>query len=306
MATRPLMAATAAQQREIDVQRQQIEYLATLAGVQAQVEHIRVKADANNPADPVPDPAPQGAPETTEQARTPGSYDDPRSPGITPGSTNGVPAAATDVPMQPGASIPTTPYNQLQDVTAPIAGTQTGDLGEQAGQDATTRRNVDVRALGIGEPGDQMDPSVAFPWTMSPNASNVGVPAGGEMAGGGGGSRTMAALRLAEARIAAGIERGDKFAVTAAIEGDATMTEARIVDELNTLARVASAGSGRERRNDLVPRRTDSAPRPEVQSLADASRMAPHLGSHSGYGDAEIDTADMLLGSRRSWSWPGA
>lgn len=286
MAPRPLMQVVAAQQNLIAELVRQVDFLGRMAGVETQLAALRHTADVNNPADPVPDPAAQGAPETTDQARTPGAYDDPRVPGMTPGSVSGVPAAATDVPMTPGASIPTSPFGQLQDVTAPIAGTQTGDIPAQA-QNGITEIPVDVRV------GDPMNPATGFPWTISPNQSNGQAPPDGEMAGGGAG-RAMASLRLAEARLAAGIAIGDKFAVAAGIEGDQAMTAGRIGDELATLARIAgTAGNGAPRRSDLVPRRAAAAPmRPAVPSFAEPPRMA-HLGSQMRAD--EIELSDMLL-----------
>jgi hypothetical protein len=300
MAPRPLMAATAQQQKQIEAQQRQIDFLARLAGVEPHVAALRYTADANNPADPVPDPPSQAPSQSTDQARTPEAYDDPRVPGMTPGANQRVPAAATDVPMTPGASLPTSPFGQMVDVSAPVAGTEgtTGapEFGDQAGRDAVTRIEPDVRALGIGEEGDQMDPTVAFPWTMSPNQSNSAPPSGGEMAPGSGG-RAMACLRLAKARLAARLADGDEFSVAAHIESDAAMTRERIADELNTLARVAGvqshANAGGARRGELVPRRAAAAPRPVVPSLAAASAPLQVLAA-LGPSEDEIEISDLF------------
>ena len=303
MAPRPLMAATAAQQKQLDAQQAQIDFLARLAGVQTQVAEVRTAAlrrtaDANNPADPIPDPPSQGATESSDQTRTPAYRDDPSVPGMS-GANAGVPAAVTDVPMTPGASLPTSPFVQLVDVSAPVAGTEgtTGapEFGQQAGQDAITRIEPDVRALGIGEMGDQMNPEVAFPWTISPNMSNVGAPADGEMAQGSG-ARMAACLRLAKARISAGLEpAGDEFGLAARIEVDAAMTGTRIMTELDTLARVAraaGAGAGAGRR-DLVPRRASAAPRPSVPSLVEQPMPMQVLASASRDVD-ELELSDLF------------
>lgn len=287
MAPRPILQVVAGMQRTIDQMQAQIDFMGRMAGVEPHLAKLRTTADVNNPADPVPDPAPQGAPETTEQARTPEAYDDPRAAGMTPGSVSGVPAAATDVPMAPGASIPTSPFGQLQDVTAPIAGTQTGDIPAQA-QNGVTEIPVDVRV------GDPMNPDTAFPWNpaMGPNASNGQPPSGGEM-GQGSGARTMASLRLAKARITAGLATGDEFAVCAQIEGDRAMTTDRITDELATLGRVAAAsGAGQARRSDLVPRRATASARPPVPSFAEQPSMAV-FGS-VGDREDEIELSDLF------------
>lgn len=297
MASRPVLHVTAQQQKQIDAQQRQIDFLARLAGVELQMNDLRFTADANNPADPIPDPPSQGPAESTDQARTPGAYDDPRVPGMTPGSTSGVPAASSTTPMQPGAALPTSPYGQLVDVTAPISGTEgtTGNVefGDQAGRDGVTRIETDVRALGIGEEGDQMNPTTAFPWTISPDNGNGVAPADGEMSQGSS-ARAMASLRLAKARIQAGMVTAgaDEFALAARIENDAKMTPALIDHELGVLARMASQTAG-GRRPDLVPRVAAAAQRPVVPSLAESPRM-PVLGSQAGGGD-EVEMSDFLL-----------
>lgn len=297
MAPRPVLAAAAAQQKMIESQQRQLDFLARLAGVETQMAGLRYTADVNNPADPVPDPPSQAPAESTDQARTPAAYDDPRVPGLTPGANTHVPAAVTDVPMTPGASLPTPPVNQLVDVSAPISGTEgtTGatEFGNQAGQDAVTRINPDVRALGIGEPGDQMNPTTAYPWVISPDASNGVAPADGEMSQGSG-ARMAASLRLAKARIAANLASGDEFAVAAQIEGDPRMTGALIDHELGTLARVAKASAGGSgRRGELVPRRAAAATRPVVPSLTEAFSPMQTLAS-LGPSEDEIEISDLF------------
>lgn len=297
MASRPVLQVTAQMQQMIVAQQRQIDFLSRLAGVEPQMAALRYTADVNNPADPMPDPPSQGPAESTDQARTPGAYDDPRVPGMTPGSTSGVPAASSTTPMQPGAALPTSPYGQLVDVTAPISGTEgtTGNVefGNQAGQDGVTRIETDVRALGIGEEGDQMNPTTAFPWTISQDNGNGVAPPDGEMAQGSS-ARAMASLRLAKARIAAGmvVGGGDEFAVASRIEADAALTPALIDHELGVLTRLASQSAG-GRRPDLVPRVAASAQRQVVPSLAQSPRM-PVLGSQGAGGD-EIELSDFLL-----------
>lgn len=294
---RPLMQVIADQQKIIDAHQKQLDFLARMAGVETQMAGMRVTADVNNPADPVPDPPSQGAPETTQQAMTPAAQDDPRVPGMTPGANTHVPAAATDVPMTPGASLPTSPVNQLLDVTAPISGTEgtTGatEFGDQAGQDGVTRLETDVRALGIGEEGDQMNPTTAFPWVISPDAGNGVPPADGEMAQGSG-ARMAASLRLAQARLAAHLATGDQFAVAAQIESDPAMTGALIAHELGILSRVAKGSAAPQgRRGDLVPRRAAAAARPMVPSLTEAVSPMQALASLAPSSD-EIELSDLF------------
>ena len=239
-----LSQALAAQQRTIAslthrvaVQDLQIAYVARLAGVTKQVTAIRTTADINNPAQPVPDPASQGPSETTEEAATPEAYDDVRNPGMTPGSVGDVPADATDVALAPGTSVPTQPFNDLVDVTAPIAGTEQHIPLDQ------TRIETDVRV------GDPMNLEIAFPWNTGPNNSNGGSTASLN------GNRTLASLHLARLQITAGIaDSPDDLSVAAAIE-TSNRSDAQIAAESITLGKVQKAASRNQGRPaGMVPR----------------------------------------------------
>ncbi len=289
--SRPLMAALAAQQGVIDEQRQQlaaqaaqlkvqgdqIALIARLAGVTDEIEALAKtatvkEADINNPAQPIPDPAPQAPSETTEQAATPETNDDVRSPGQTGNSTAGVPAAATDTALTPGGTIPAEPYGNLQDVTAPSSGHL--DV-------ATTPRDVmrietDVRV------GNPMVPDVAFPWTISDNQSNSNPPSTGEMSQTGGGpaptpSRTHACLRLARLRIQAGAASGDDLSVAARMEADANLTDELINHEIGVLEQV-TASARPAPSNGRVAARSAGRVAPSLASQAAASAAAPLNG----------------------------
>lgn len=240
-------AVIQAQARELAAQRQQIAMIARLAGITDEIAKV---ADVNNPAQPWPDPASQAATETTEQAVTPATYDDVRSPGQTPGSTSGVPAAATDVAINPGGTLPTQPYTNLVDVTAPTVGTQPGELSPEQ-----TRIETDVRV------GDPMQPEVAFPWTISENRSNSAPPSDGEMGQGARHAalegRFAASLRLARLRINAGLASGDDISLAASIQSDTGMTGEVIEHEIRTLDGVVKAAS-RVPSPEAVPRRSAS------------------------------------------------
>jgi hypothetical protein len=220
--SRPLMAVVAEQQKQIErLQRQaavrdlQFSYLANLAGVGEQVEAIRKKADINNPGDPVPDPPSQAPAETTQEAATPEARDDVRNPGMTPGSVQHLPADTTDVAMRPGETLGTSPFSaNQQDVTAPVAGTETHVPMDQ------TRIETDVRV------GDPMNQQIAYPWQISPNQSN--------------GGRTMAAIRLARLQIEAGLAAGDDLTVAAGIEAS-QVSDAEIASTIATLEGVRTA-----------------------------------------------------------------
>ncbi|MFE0490228.1 hypothetical protein [Streptomyces griseoaurantiacus] len=241
--SRPLMAALQAQQTVIDSQRQlldiqgrQIARIAQLAGISDEIRELAKTADIANPAQPIPDGPEQAPSETTEQAATPETNDDVRSPGQTGNSTQGVPAAATDTALTPGGTLPAEPYGNLQDVTSPVSGVNTGEIPLDE-----TRIESDVR---VGNPA-QWD--VAFPWTMSENKSNSNPPSSGEMAGASGGSpsRTHACLRLARLQIQAGIATGDDLTLAARLESDPARTDELINHEIGVLSGVAKAASSR-------------------------------------------------------------
>jgi hypothetical protein len=281
------MTAVAAQQAVIDRQREQLAFqgalleiqgnqialIARLAGITSEVEALGVAvyktADINNPAQPIPDGPEQAPVETTEQAATPETNDDVRSPGMTGNSTAGVPAAATDTALTPGGTLPTEPYNNLQDVTSPVSGVNTGEVGGDQ-----TRIETDVR---VGNPANW---ETAFPWTISPNESNSNPVTTGEMAGASGGSpsRTHACLRLARLQIAAGLAKGDDLQVAARLEADQSRTDALINHEIGVLDRVHKAASARPApSNGRVAARSSERVAPSLASQATAS-AAPLAG----------------------------
>jgi hypothetical protein len=284
--SRPLMTAVAAQQAVIDDQRQQlaaqatklavqdaqIKLIARLAGVTDEVEALAKTADIANPAQPIPDGPEQAPSETTEQAATPETNDDVRSPGQTGNSTQGVPAAATDTALTPGGTLPAEPYGNLQDVTSPVSGVNTGEVPLDQ-----TRIETDVR---VGNPA-QWD--VAFPWTMSENKSNSNPPSTGEMAGASGGpSRTHACLRLARLQIQAGIATGDDLTVSARLEADPSLTDELINREIGTLYRVMKAASART-----------ASPNTRVATRS-AERVAPSLAAQATASAAPLTGDDSL------------
>lgn len=282
------------------------DYIARIAGITPQVTAIRKRADVENPAQPVPNPASQQATETTEQAVMPETYDNAMAPGMTPGSVQQLPADTTGTPMDPGATLPTAPYNDLTDVTAPVAGAETQrPLPE-------TRTEVDVRV------GDPMNLERAFPWQP-----NVGPDAMGGGQGGGqqqrqssqqqgqqraasrqepeqsdeaqSANRTTASIRLARLRIQAGVANGEDLSVAAGIEADANLSDSDIDHEINTLSNVMRAASSRQgqqqRPGHLVPRAASSVQR-TTPSLANGGGGQQAMASASNVGD---DTADADL-----------
>jgi hypothetical protein len=266
--SRPILAAVQAQQRTIQrlerqlaVQGMQMAWLARVAGVSEHVAAIQKKADEDNPAQPVPNPPSAPAFESTEEAVQPEAYDDVQNPGMTPGSVNNLAADTTDTALTPGATLPTSPFNELEEVTAPVAGTETQLPLNQ------TRIETDVRV------GDPMNPEVAYPWQLGGKSSN----------------RTMASLRLARLQITAGIAAGDDLAVAAVIEGSKT-SDKEIVGEINVLSKVAKVAQARQQRPaNLVPR--SASVQRTTPSLAGEQALVS-VASASSVAD---DTADSDL-----------
>lgn len=285
--SRPTLAALASQQQMIKqlqstvaslahtvaTQDLQLTYLARLAGVTPQFTAIKKKADANNPGQPIPDPASEPATTSTEEAVSPETHDDVRNLGMTPGSTQDVAADTTDVALRPGESLPTSPFNELVDVTAPVAGTETQLPLEQ------TRIETDVRV------GDPDNPETAFPWTISPNQSNGGTTAKRDD------GRMVASIRLARLQIQAGLAQGDDLALGAQIQASGASNE-EIRSTIATLESVAKvAGRGRQRPTNLVPRTATGQVQRTVPSLSGSEGLVTTAGAAS----VSDDTADADL-----------
>jgi len=279
-----------AQAAQLEVAGRQLYYLATLAGVKKDFDAIKREgakkiADIMNPAEPVPDPPGQGPSETTDEAATPETYDDPRRPGLTPGSTNGVPAQMTDSPLQPGVTIPTQPFNNLVDVTAPVEGTQTHVDPNQ------TKIETDVR---VGDPMANADnpQGYGFPLT-GPFAQDGAASVGTTTSPGapvGGSERTMASLRLARLRKNAGLLQGDDFIEASKIETNASLSSEMINHEIATLEGLSRAASAPALRTASVPRQ--QAPERSAPSLVGA----PERGlSTTASVFADDDASDLFL-----------
>lgn len=265
---RPVLAAVEAQQKiisalrnEVIVLKSQLHYLASVAGVSPQFEAIRKSADALNPAQPVEEPPAQPPYATTEEAATPEARDNVMAPGQTPGSTNNLAADGHDTPMNPGVvpGMDTTPYNQLLDVEAPVAGTQEHVPLDQ------TKTLTDVRV------GDPMNLQQAFPLT----------PAFA--------SRTMASIHLARLRISAKIASGDDLAVGTQIEAS-NATDQEIAQEIATLSQVTKAAARQQGRPaGLVPQKAAAVQR-TVPSLVGGESLTATASL-----DADNEDSDLFL-----------
>lgn len=249
--------------RVVAVQGMTIDYIARMAGLDKHVAAIRKRADADNPAQPVPNPPSENAFETTQQAATPETRDDVRNPGMTPGSVGGVPAETTTTALEPGTTLDTGPFNELENVQAPVAGTETHVPDEM------TRIETDVRVGPEASP--VTNPEVAFPWTMSPNQSNEG------------GGRTTASIRLARLQMQAGMVPGenDDLVLGAKIAGSGA-TDLEINQTIATLESVVKAAS----RQQQVP--VSAVPR----SAERVQRTTPSLAQGGGqFRTASVSSA---------------
>lgn len=283
-----LRAATAA----LEVAGQQLHYLATVAGVSSEFEALKREgakkvADIMNPGQPIPDP-PGGAPtQSTEEAEAPEAFDDPRNPGITPGSTGRVPAQQVDSPLAPGTTMPVNPYTQLVDVTQPVAGTETHVPYEQ------TKIETDVR---VGDPmvNATSPEGYGFPLTgpfAADGASYAGTTTSPGFQDQG---RTMASIRLAKLRKSAGLVPADQdeLMVATSIERTAALSDEMINHEIRTLEATLKAQGSR------TPKRRQGGPLPKqasqrrAPSLAGVSEMAV-TAAGSSFDDG--DASDLFL-----------
>lgn len=290
---RPALAALLEQQKIIDAQQRTVAHListarrqevainqltrglsavASLTGTDAQVRTaIFKRADEQNPAQPVPDPAGVAPTQTTPEAEAPEAKADVRAPGLVPGTNNDTAADAVSTAYTPGQDIPDSALHQLVDVTAPIDGTQgPRPLSE-------TKTLVDVRV------GDPMKAQVAFP-VNGPfsNAQRTSAVDGND--------RALASLRLAKLRIEAGMaDSDDEMVEMTSIAKDASLSDESIAREINTLTRVSKAA---------VKRSSEDAPRNLVPRSA-AVRTVPQLSksARNASFDSEDDAEVLFLGS---------
>lgn len=273
-----------AQGEILKIAGQQLHYLATLAGVAPEFEAIKTEgmkkvADILNPAQPIPDPPAEGPTETTQEAEAPKTFDDPRSPGITPGSTDGVPAQMTDSPLTPGATMDTSPYTQLVDVTKPVAGTETHVPLDQ------TKIETDVR---VGDPMVNANNPQGYAFPLNPEFAADGASYANTTTSPGmqqkAASRTMASIRLAKLRKNAGLIQGDtdELVVAAEIERTASLTDEMIEHEITTLDSLAKTAAR------SPARRPQGGPMPKVAS---AQRHAPSLAADGRVPGMQVEAA---------------
>lgn len=244
--------------------------LARHAGVEVETmvrsAMLRKQADEQNPAQPVPEPAPAPATESTMETKTPEAFADVRIPGMVPGTNQDVPADAVTTAYTPGQDIASPPVRNLVDVTAPVDGAQ----GPRPLRE--TKTEVDVRV------GNPMNPQVAFPldgdFANAQRTSSLGD------------ERFVASLRLARMRIAANIEQGDDLEIAQKISRDASYSQQRINQEIQTLDQVTKAAALSQR---------PTPPRGAVPRPAQMPRLVPSLASTASVQASPDEDLDAVF-----------
>lgn len=242
------------QKRQIAALTEGFRYIASVAGMSSDPKVralLKAAMDDENPANGYgwanPGPSAEEAPEDTSSnalgdvspdTEGGGATDSVETIGETSESDTS-PDAVTD--LEGGETLlDVLDYEEDQDVTEPVAGTDTLGQGE-AGEPGTNHTEVEV----VHDPVQINDPETPWPleeggWDLSASQQN----------------RTMASLRLAKLRIKAGIAKGDDLALGTKIAQSKASTAA-INAEIQTLEKVTKArknsSSPRPRRN-LVPR----------------------------------------------------
>lgn len=247
-----LLMVAKAQQGQLDRLTRGLQTISVMAGVEHKVATAMglkfVQADVQNPTQPIPEPPAVPPTQSTVEVKTPEAMADVNAPGLVPGSTNDVAADVTTTNYMPGQDIPGPAFKNLQDVTAPIDGTQNPrPLNE-------TKTETDVRV------GNPMNPATAFPLRGDfANAQRTGsVQKTAEQIAADASLRTMASLRLARLRMRTGKEQASSdLELGTKIEKDASLSIEMIEHEINTLEAVANnkqVAQAEQRNPRLVPK----------------------------------------------------
>lgn len=280
---RPALQALAEQQKRIEALEGVVAFISEAAGI---ADHPRVasllkKAEGDeNPAQPEGwansgSGGTEAPSESTQQAATPSSTDDPTNVGATP-MTDVQPDATTS--LDDTGTVLDEPLDlNEQDPTKEVAGTDNLGKGER-GNANTNRIETEVRS------GTPSDTSVAFEetgWTTSSKQPSEG--------------RTIASLRLARLRMQAGIEdaQADDLALSTTI-ASSEVTDEAIQTEIDTLAKVVEArrtASSQQSRQpvsrNLVPRAASQAQR-TTPSFSTGEPQMPMQTVASGPSDDEF------------------
>lgn len=244
-----------------------VQGLVSAAGIQANPRFASLMSIAGTP-----DEAPAT---TTEQAAQPMATDDVENVGAAPAPANTevTPDAVTDV-MSTDVALPEDkPLDNLQDPTAPVAGTDAVD------PDAVFEGDVKV-----GNPNNNVqDPPGSSGWTGTPGSTNRSTSA--KQVEAQTHDRYVACIRLARLQIAAGLKTGEDLAVAQEIfDSEQPLNEIEAVS--NTLASVAVAQQPTRRteaHRHLVPQPAQR----RTPSLQQQPGITPHTASSNDRGEDE-------------------
>lgn len=277
---RTLLAALSAQQQQIDILRHRngaltnaIAFIAKAAGIESHpviaALGVKVTADADNPAQPIPSKGSEAPSETTDGARAPLTTDTVESQGETSGANAGVTPAATVDVTKPGEVMAPPAPDDTQDVEKQVSGTNDVPSPSQA------RVPVKIEAPAPPKPSQTMFSETGWTASAQDNAS----------------TRMFASINLARLRKAAGIEDGDDLALGQAINDDPAISDQDIVTETATLAKVVEKRASAQQRTagrSLVPQRAQAVAR-TVPSLAGTDdSLSTTASSDSSIGDDEL------------------
>lgn len=266
---RPTLKALAEQQIMLDANKKAIQTIAQLAGVDVsgiyavadrRIASMQRRADAENPAQPIPEPSAEAPSESSDEAL--GNLND--------ADVNSVGTVTTEDGLS-GTTVDVTAVGEVMadeaaataDVTAPTSGAAMED------QDATLQGDVTARGL---------DAETAFPIESGFSAAAAQ-------------QRVFASLRLARLRIQAGIAQGDDLQLGEHIAKSA-MTDGEIRHEIGTLSAVARTASTTSRQPAPFTRETRRA----VPSLGAAAShaAAPSNGTGAPASDPGIEDAFLF------------
>lgn len=216
------------------------------------------QADADNPANPIPEPSPEAPAATTEEAKTPSATEDVTSP-MGQVATEGVTPDATTSVTEPGVVLDEPLDLNEQDPTKPVQGTQTNDGAHKVEHDISS---------GVDNPPES---GPMFPLEGGPfaNAEKVGS------------ARVFASVHLARLRIQAGIAPAQDDLLLGHAIASSKISDADIAKETATLSQVSKAASTSANppvSRSVVPRSTDGERAvPSLVSVASGVSVTPSM-----------------------------
>lgn len=217
------------------------------------------QADADNPANPIPEPSPEAPAATTEEAKTPSATEDVTSP-MGQVATEGVTPDATTSVTESGGVVLDEPLDlNEQDPTKPVQGTQTNDGAHKVEHDISS---------GVDNPPES---GPMFPLEGGPfaNAEKVGS------------ARVFASVHLARLRIQAGIAPAQDDLLLGHAIASSKISDADIAKETATLSQVSKAASQSANppvSRSVVPRSADGERAvPSLVSVASGVSVTPSM-----------------------------